>query len=182
MILESATGSNPAELVELLGDPHRYFPAFQRLLALGSEAAGPAREGLKHPDARIRARCCKVLDHVMDVASTPDLLAALDDPVAGVRVDALHALACDRCKADNTCRPDAAAVLPPAVRLLHGDPDAHVRAMAAELVGAWVHGHRGAVQALEAAAAGDPSPAVRKKAGWYIPGGSVYRRTRPRVR
>ncbi len=182
MILEGVTALSPAELVERLGDPHRYFPAFQRLLALGPEAAGPARAGLQHPDARVRARCCQVLDHVMDSASTPALLAALDDPSADVRVHAVHALACDRCKADSTCRPDAPSVLPPALRMLRTDPDPHVRAMAVELVGAWVHGHTSAVRALEAAATGDPSPAVRKKAAWYAPGGSVHRRTRPRGR
>jgi hypothetical protein len=26
----------------------------------------------------------------------------------------------------------------------------------------------------------DPSPAVRKKASWYAPGGPIYRRTEPR--
>ncbi|MGG2465036.1 HEAT repeat domain-containing protein [Streptomyces sp. RGM 3693] len=46
-----------------------------------------------------------------------------------------------------------------------GDPDPHVRAMAAELVGKFVHTNAGAVAALRASHAQDPSPAVRKKAG-----------------
>src|SRR6185295_5916220 len=45
------------------------------------------------------------------------------------------------------------------------DPDAHVRAMAAELVGKFVHTDGRAVTALETARAQDPSPTVRKKAG-----------------
>jgi hypothetical protein len=45
------------------------------------------------------------------------------------------------------------------------DLDAHVRAMAAELAGKFVHTDSRAVTALETAHAQDPSPAVRKKAG-----------------
>jgi hypothetical protein len=168
------------ELVEQLGDPHRYFTAQQRLLALGPDAAEPARDGLRHQDPRVRTRCCKILDHVMDAASTPALLAALADPVAEVRIEALHALACDRCKSDSICRPAAVDVLPPAMALLRADPDPHARAMAIELVGAWVHTHPEAVHAIDVAAAGDPAPAVRKKARWYAPGGTVYRRTAPK--
>jgi hypothetical protein len=37
-----------AELVALLSDPHRYFPAYQRLLTLGASAADAARIGLRH--------------------------------------------------------------------------------------------------------------------------------------
>ncbi len=170
------------ELVEQLGDPHRYFTAQQRLLELGPDAAEAARDGLCHRDPQVRARSCKILDHVMDAASTPALVAALGDPVAEVRIEALHALACDRCKTDSTCRPAAVDVLPPALALLRADPDPHARAMAVELVGAWVHTHPEAVRALDAAAVDDPAPAVRKKARWYAPGGTVYRRTAPKAR
>ena len=38
-----------------------------------------------------------------------------------------------------------------------------------------------AVAALEASHAQDPSPAVRKKAGWHTPGGTIYERTAPRA-
>src|SRR5271155_1944201 len=34
--------------------------------------------------------------------------------------------------------------------------------------------------ALVEAMKSDSSPAVRKKAGWYAPGGSIYRRTTPK--
>jgi len=61
------------------------------------------------------------------------------------------------------------------------DPDAHVRAMDAELVGKFVNTDGRAVTALETARALDPSPTVRKKAGWFTPGGTIYKRTVPRV-
>jgi len=64
---------------------------------------------------------------------------------------------------------------------LAADPDAHVRAMAAELAGKFVHTHGRAVTALEASRVHDPSPAVRKKAGWFAPGGTIYQRTAPRA-
>ncbi len=104
----------------------------------------------------------------------------LDDESPKVRVAALHALACERCKQD-ACRPSEAAVLPPATRLLRGDPDAHVRAMAVELVGAFAHNRQEAAEALIEARQHDPSPAVRKKAGWYAPGGVIHRRTAARA-
>jgi HEAT repeat protein len=168
----------PAEdLVELLADPHRSVHAYTRLLALGPEATEAARGGMSHPDATVRAYCCRVLDHVMDVASIPLLIEAMADPSEPVRIEAVHALACDRCKTDSCRRPTPEAVLPPAITMLASDPSAHVRARAAELVGHWVHSHPAARAAIEHAAAQDPSPAVRKKASWYAPGGPIYRRT-----
>jgi hypothetical protein len=70
----------PAEgLVQLLADPHRSVHAYTRLLTLGPQAAEAARDGLSHPEARVRAYCCKVLDHLMDSESIPVLIAALTD-------------------------------------------------------------------------------------------------------
>jgi hypothetical protein len=67
-------------------------------------------------------------------------------------------------------------VLPGAIAVLRDDPSPRVRAGAAELVGAWARTHPDAAAALESAVAGDPSPAVRKKASWFAPGGTIYRR------
>ena len=36
--------------------------------------------------------------------------------------------------------------------------------------------HREAAEALLASGSGDPSPTVRKRAAWYAPGGTIYRR------
>jgi HEAT repeat protein len=164
-----------AQLVEYLADPHRSFLAYQQLIGLGPEASVAARAGLRHENPRVRMQCCRVLDHVMDQESIPALTAALRDPAEEVRVEALHALACDRCKA-GSCRPAAGAALPAALTVLRQDGSAQVRARAAELVGAWAHTHPEAAEALLASASGDPSPAVRKKAAWYAPGGTIYRR------
>jgi hypothetical protein len=166
-----------ADLVALLADPHRSSAAYARLRQLGPHAAQAARDGLRHHDARVREHCCIILDHVLDDASIGPLIQALDDPVARVRMQAVHALACDRCKKD-ACRPAPAAVLPRAIALLAGDPSALVRAYAAELVGRFAHSHPAAREAVSSAAAHDPSPAVRKKASWHAPGGPIYQRHR----
>jgi len=174
-----APGLTAEQLVAALADPHRSAEARGRLIALGPEAADAALDGLSHPDSRVRVNSCQVLDHVMDPASVPAIIGALADPEPEVRWNALHALACDRCKAGE-CRPSAEAVLPPAMALLAADPNSRVRAGAAEVVGAWAHSRREAAEALTVSARTDPSPAVRKKASWYAPGGPIFRRTRPR--
>jgi len=109
------------------------------------------------------------------------LLSAVDDPDPEVRRDILHAIACDRCKVD-ACTPTKEQVLAPAIQILKEDPDSHVRAMAAEVVGKWVHEDTTASDALMAAHRFDPDASVRKKAGWYAPGGPIYEKTTPKVR
>ena len=118
---EPVAGMTAAELVDQLADPHRYTGAYRQLIGLGADAAGPARDGLAHESPRVRMLCCKVLDHVMDSGSIPALVAALADPVDDVRMQAVHALACDRCKSGDV-RPAASEVLPVAIRLLRGTP------------------------------------------------------------
>lgn len=179
VLAELSADLSAADLVDALADPHRCFRAYQRLLRLGPQASAAARRGLAHPSAQVREYCCMVLDHLIDADGVSALTEALDDPAERVRVAAAHALACDRCE-HGGCRPDPATVLPRGIALLAGDESAHVRAMAVELVGQWVHTHPAAFAAIELAAAHDPASAVRKKASWYAPGGAIYRRTRPR--
>jgi HEAT repeat protein len=167
----------PAELVERLARRHHAPAAFRGLLAMQAHAMQQVQLGLRHPNPAVRYYCCRFLDHFLAPDGWDDLLGMLDDPAAGVRSAALHSLACDRCKTGET--PDRSKVLPDALRLLAHDPDAHVRAMAIEVVGRFVHERGEAQAALEATIAGDPSPAVRKKARWYAPGGPIFDRTRP---
>ncbi|TYC66593.1 HEAT repeat domain-containing protein [Streptomyces sp. CB01881] len=167
-------------LVSCLGDPQRAVAAYQELLRRKDGAVGAVRAGLSHESAAVREGCCRLLDHLVDTESMSRLVTMVDDPDARVRIAAFHALACDRCKGD-TCAPGADRVLEPALRHLASDPDPAVRARAAELVGKFSHTDARAVAALQASHAQDPSPAVRKKAGWFIPGGTIYERTNPRA-
>jgi len=180
MVLDELSADLSAvELVDALADPHRCFRAYQMLRRLGPEASSAAKRGLQHPNEQVREYCCQVLDRLMDADSASALIDALDDPAERVRLAAAHALACERCK-DGAWRPMAELVLPRAIALLAGDESAHVRAMAVELVGMWVHAEPAACTAIERAAAADPAASVRKKAAWYAPGGTIYRRTKPR--
>lgn len=168
-----------AAWVMLLADPLRSTRAHWHLVLSGAGALPAVRAGLASPSTFVRRGCTKVLDHLADAESFPLLVGLLDDPDPGVRTEALHALACDRCK-DDGCRPDAASVLPHAIRLLLADPDRHVRAHAGELVGRWVHSHAAAADALTQARDHDAASSVRKVAGWYAPGGTIFRKTEPR--
>jgi hypothetical protein len=45
-----------------------------------------------------------------------------------------------------------------------------------------MHSDEPAAAALIEAHEHDPHPAVRKKAGWYAPGGTIHPRTAPKLR
>jgi HEAT repeat protein len=169
-----------ASLILDLAVPHRARRAYAELLRAGPRVLPLVRANLEHPDPRVRAYCCKYLDHFVVTEALGELLARLRDPDPEVRAASLHALACDRCKTGD-CRPDEGLVLPLAMQLLATDPDAHVRAHAAGVVGLSVHARPEAAAAVRDAIARDPSPAVRKKARWFAPGGPIYRRTLPRA-
>jgi hypothetical protein len=168
-----------AALIHHLGVRYRATAAYRVLFDMGFAAVPAAREGLRHTNADVRYHCLRLLDHFLVPEALSELLGMLRDPDSRVRRSALHALACDRCKGGD-CRPGEAEVLPEALRLLHEDGSDYVRAMAIEVVGQYVHTNPLAARALVETHTHDPSPAVRKKAGWYAPGGPIHRRTAPR--
>jgi HEAT repeat protein len=169
------------DLVETLAAPYRATAAYNQLLKLGHEALPAVRAGLRHGSPDVRFHCCRFLDRYLQPDILSDLIAMLNDSDERVRITTLHTLACDRCK-EGSCRPEEAEVLPLAMKVLASDPSAHVRSMAIEVVGQFVHGNPSAVEAIEAAARSDKSSAVRKKAGWYAPGGTIYQRSLPKRR
>jgi hypothetical protein len=168
------------ELINQLAIPHHAKAAYRQLFSMGFDIASVAQEGLKHENASVRYYCCSLLDHFLLPEALEDLISILHDPDAKVRTIALHTLACDRCK-EGECRPAEKDILPVALQMLNEDNDAHVRAMAIEVVGQYVHHNKIAEQALIKANKGDSSPTVRKKAGWYMPGGPIFNRTVPKM-
>jgi hypothetical protein len=166
-------------LVENLAVKHRAKESLRRLMAAGSLATPAVREGLHHPEPTVRIGCCQVLDHFMDEAALPDLLENLHHENETVRAWAMHALACDRCK-EGTCRPGEDQVLPIAADMLIHDESRRVRQMAAGVLGPGVHRRPDVLRALEYARDHDPHPVVRKIAGWYTPGGPIYKRLTPK--
>ena len=167
-------------IIEDLAFPYKAPNAYRALLDLGIRALPAVRAGLRHDDADIRLQCCRFLDRYLSSDTLSDLMDLLNDGDERVRCSALHTLACDRCK-EGTCRPEEADVLPKAMKLLEGDPEAHVRAMAIEVVGQFVHTNALAAVAISTAQRSDENSTVRKKAGWYLPGGPIHRRTKPRL-
>jgi HEAT repeat protein len=168
------------DYVAQLAIPHRAKHAMWSLVLGGADALPAVRRGLASDDRAVRVGCTRVLDHLVDEESWPELIALLDDPDAEVRAWAMHSLACDVCK-ENSCRPDPRALMEPALRLLTTDPSRYVRAAAVGVVGRWVHDEPEARAAMIDAHQNDAHPSVRKKAGWFVPGGTVYEKTRPNL-
>jgi HEAT repeat protein len=167
------------EIIEEFSFPYKASNAYRALLDLGIQALPAVRAGLRHDDPDVRLHCCRFLDRYLSPDILFDLIDMLDDGDKRVRCSALHTLSCERCK-EGACKPEEADVLPKAMRLLESDPEAHVRAMAIEVVGQFVHTNALAVAALSAVGQNDKNSTVRKKAGWYLPGGPIHRRTKPR--
>jgi hypothetical protein len=165
--------------VEDLAVKHRARHALRCLMALGAQTTPALLEGLRHPDPEVRIGCCKVLDHYLDPAALPELIRNLHHEDEKVRAWAMHALACDRCK-EGTCRPGEDEVLPLAAQMLLHDESRRVRQMAAGVLGPSVHRSPEVLRTLEEARDHDPHPVVRKIAGWYTPGGPIYKRLTPR--
>lgn len=169
------------QIIEELALPYKAPDAYRALLNIGMQAVPAVRAGLRHENADVRLHCCRFLDRYLSPDTLADLLGMLNDPDGRVRSSALHTLACDRCK-EGACKPEEGEVLPKAMKLLACDLDAHVRAMAIEVVGQFVHTNAQAAAAICAARRDDGSSTVRKKAGWYMPGGPIYERTELRLR
>jgi HEAT repeat protein len=167
-------------LVEQLASKEHAPDALRALFAAGPAATDAVRRGLRHDEPLVRMRCCMVLDHHLDEAALPELLANLDHPEGRVRAWALHALACDQCK-EGDCRPAEDVVVPIALRMLEEDRSRRVRTMAAQVLGASAHRRPDVVRALEDARDRDPHPVVREVAGWNAPGGAIYRRLAPKT-
>jgi hypothetical protein len=161
--------------VEDLAVTHRAKHALRCLMTAGSLATAALREGLRHPEPAVRIGCCMVLDHYLDPAAVPELIENLHHENEIVRAWVMHALACDRCK-EGVCRPGENQVLPIAAHMLIKDESRRVRQMAAGVLGPSVHRHPDVLRALDYARDHDPHPVVRKIAGWYTPGGPIYKR------
>ncbi|MDE0008341.1 MAG: HEAT repeat domain-containing protein [Gammaproteobacteria bacterium] len=171
------SGNTLAEAVEMLAIPHRRKVALRKLMAAGRAGTPAVRAGLKHADPEVRIACCQVLDHFMDEQALPELAANVSHWHPGVRAWSIHALACDRCK-EGTCRPGEDDVIPMVVEALLHDDDRNVRQQAAGMLGPSVLRSKAARAAVQRAHQHDPHPAVRKVAGWWVPGGPRFRKLR----
>lgn len=89
-----------AELVEKLGSDTaaERWATYRVLVAAGDAAAEAVREGLSHPDWRVRRGCALWADHNPEPSVMERLRLTLHDPKAKVRMFAVHAMGCEPCK------------------------------------------------------------------------------------
>src|ERR1043166_6679100 len=120
--------------VENRGIKHRVKYAQRALMQAGTAATPALRRGLQHHNPDVRVGCEIVLDHYLDEAAVPDLVANLAHEDYRVREWALHALVCERCK-EGECHPGENDTIPLALKLLSADPSRRVRVQAVHLLG-----------------------------------------------
>jgi HEAT repeat protein len=131
-------------VLRFVATPSREFDALRlsgqvdaALLLLGARS---------HPNPRIRWQCLTVLDHVDGDESVPVFVEALvGDEVPRVRRHALHALSCDRCKAEPLC----VDVVPIIAACLRDDANAKVRQQARDLLARYLPDERAARALVE---------------------------------
>jgi HEAT repeat protein len=146
--------------VHLLAKSQRRRLAKNHLLLSGPDAVPAIRRGLQSDNPVIRRSCVGLLDNLVDEASLPDLVRALDDDDQMVRRRALHALSCDPCK-QNECRPGDDLFVGKAIGILQSDSDPDVRAAAIDALGKVAVRRPDATAALVGAAEHDPRPELR---------------------
>lgn len=170
--------AEPIQWIEWLSVPHRESESRKQLMDLNKLAIPYLKKGLSHSNDQVRVGCCRVLDHLYDESCLLDLMKNLHHPNPKVRMWAVHALACERCKSCE-CRPEEHKILPNVIKILLSDSERHVRQMAAGMLGPSVHRSKKVKEALQKARKEDPHPVVKKICSWWLPGGTRFKKTLP---
>ena len=122
-----AQENNPmTEAVERLADKATFAEGWSALQAAGREAVPAVREGLSHPNPRVRQFCAMFIDAHWDERALQRLILSLHDPKLKVRKAAVHSLGCDRCKSGE----NPIDVLPYLEERIREDKSIKVRRMA----------------------------------------------------
>ena len=148
-------------LVERLGgrDWTDVGAAYRALAALGEVGRKAVRQGLNHPHPRVRVACADFYDHLGRDEDVPVLCELLGDPVPSVRRQAVHSLACQRCK-PGPLQTDLTETL---IGLALHDPTPRVRREA--VYGLWARGaDPRSITALEQILQTDTNPKVVREA------------------
>ncbi len=147
------------EVVQSFAGSHRYN-AYQRLRTFGSEALSAVLEGLKDENWHVRHWCAIYLDRQGDAESVLSLLPLLTDPVAKVRLWAVHSISCEHCK-EGECTLD---VVPLLIDRIECDESLRVRKMAVAMLGMLSPDQR-ALPVLQAVLKHESDPKIRLHAG-----------------
>jgi len=153
------------QLVELLGSKEfaRSQAAAAVLFNRGAAALDALVEGLSHSDWRVRKQCAGLMDHLGDDRCVEPLRRTLNDPIAGVRRLAIHALGCQPCKA----APLAADIVSLLIERALSDPSIRVRRVAVHMLGLQPYDGR-AVEALETTLAQETDPGLLSRARYAL--------------
>ncbi len=117
-------------LIESFATTPNRFEVYTALQRRGRGALAAVREGLRHPDWHVRHWCAIYLDRNGDAESIGDLLPLLHDPVAKVRLWAVHTISCQHCK-DFECPYDLVELLS---ERIENDESLRVRKMAVTML------------------------------------------------
>lgn len=85
----------------LLAPLHGMHTRVKEHYQLSAEAMTQLISAADHPNPKVRWFCAHELDHLATDESVDALLRLTRDPVTKVRVEAVHALGCERCKQCN---------------------------------------------------------------------------------
>lgn len=144
----------------LAGERHA---AWLELLDLGPSARNAVVDGLRDASWQVRRWCALWLDHHADPESLQALIPLLRDPKSQVRLFAVHAIACDRCKqGENPI--DAVPLL---MERICGDESIRVRRHATAML-AFQHAHPDLEGFFQDLLATETDAKLRKHAGWGV--------------
>lgn len=142
----------------LLAPLHHMHTRVKEHYQLSQEAMTQLLTAADHPNPKVRWFCAHELDHLATDESVDALLRLTRDPVAKVRVEAVHALGCERCKQCNL----AVDMVGLMVDFALNDPEAKVRGAAIFALGYLPADERAAV-ALQQIADDDTTAAGLRK-------------------
>ena len=137
--------------------------AWSRLLEIGPEARDAVLEGLRDASWQVRRWCALWLDHHADPESLQALVPLLTDPKSQVRLFALHALSCDRCK-EGESPIDAVPLL---IERIQSDESIRVRRHAVCML-AFQHAHPHLEGFFQQLLDTETDPKLHKHAGWGL--------------
>jgi HEAT repeat protein len=156
---------SPQQLVATFGDADRTrrWEPVAALQAAGDGALEAIREGMSHPDWRVRRGCAVFVDHNPDPLLMERLLLLLRDPKAKVRMWAVHSLSCEPCKPGG----NPVDAVPSLIHALGEDKAIRVRRMAAAMLAQQAPEPR-SVEALRRALAVETDTRLRRLARWGL--------------
>jgi HEAT repeat protein len=156
-------GRDFASLIERLGHRESLPDAWRALGAAGQAAVPAAREGLSHPNPRVRQFCAAFLDAHWDESALQRLILTLHDPKLKVRKAAVHSLGCDRCKGGE----NPIDVLPHIAERIREDKSVKVRRTAVWTLAAQTP-NKSIARVLRRVLRDETDPKLRMAANWGL--------------